>query len=321
MSGCSSPVSASPRTRREREEDGQHGAEEERAEHGQAEQGGARERARVEAELVVAEAGDVLEQLAGAPRVEAAEGEREDHDDREHAPAQRLAQGVAGDDEDAGAGARRSAGGRSALVRPRSTVGLHDGQIGVLERRAHEADLVDALAGGDQALDDGRHLVAGRALEALRAGLRLDLDAVRARQLVRAALGQQLAVVDDRHAVADPLDLAEQMGVEQHGDAAPAQLAEQVAHDPPPDRVERARGLVEQQQPRAADERLRDARGAAACPSTSCSTRRPPSSPSPTSASSSARSAAPPVEPDRRWCRCSSSSALAQPGKRKSSAR
>ena len=77
-------------------------------------------------------------------------------------------------------------------------------------------------------------------------------------ELVRAPLGQQLAVVDDRHAVADALDLAEQMGVEQHGDAAPAQLAEQVAHDPPPDRVERARGLVEQQQARPADQRLRD---------------------------------------------------------------
>jgi hypothetical protein len=87
--------------RREGEEDGQHRPEEERPEHGQPEQGGARQRARVEAELVAAEPGDVLEELARAPRVEAAEGDGEDHDDREHAPAQRLAQGVGGDDEHA----------------------------------------------------------------------------------------------------------------------------------------------------------------------------------------------------------------------------
>ena len=37
-----------------------------------------------------------------------------------------------------------------------------------------------------------------------------------------------------------------------------AQLLEQQAHGAPPDRVERRRRLVEQQQPRLADERLRD---------------------------------------------------------------
>ena len=139
--------------RRQREEDREHGAQEERAEHGQAEQGGARQRARVEAELVAAEAGDVLEQLARAPRVEAAEGQREHDDDREHAPAQRLAQGVR----------RRRRGRRSKepLRRSGTRLGcrraarrLHDGEIGVLERRADEADVVDALAGGDEALDD-----------------------------------------------------------------------------------------------------------------------------------------------------------------------
>jgi hypothetical protein len=42
-------------------------------------------------------------------------------------------------------------------------------------------------------------------------------------------------------------------------DAAAAQLAQQVADHPPADRVERARGLVEHEQPRRADQRLRDA--------------------------------------------------------------
>ena len=61
------------------------------------------------------------------------------------------------------------------------------------------------------------------------------------------------------HAVADALDLAEQVGVQQDGDPATAQLGQQVAHDAPPDGVERARGLVEQQQARPADQGLRDA--------------------------------------------------------------
>ena len=119
--------------------------------------------------------------------------------------------------------------------------------------------------------------------EALRAGRRLDLDAVRARELVRAALGQQLAAVDDRDAVADLLDLAEQVGVQQHGDAAAAQLDEQVADDPPPDRVERARGLVEQQQRAGRRRAPARSRGAAACPSTSSRRGGAPSSPRPTS--------------------------------------
>ena len=49
------------------------------------------------------------------------------------------------------------------------------------------------------------------------------------------------------------------MGVQEHRHAAPPQLLEEVAHDPAADRIECARGLVEQQQPRRAHERLRDA--------------------------------------------------------------
>ncbi len=82
------------------QEDGEHDAEEQRPEHGQAEQRRAREHARVEADLVAAEARDVLEELARAPRVEPAEADRDDDDDGEHPPAQRLAHGLAGDDED-----------------------------------------------------------------------------------------------------------------------------------------------------------------------------------------------------------------------------
>ena len=66
------------------------------------------------------------------------------------------------------------------------------------------------------------------------------------------------AAGDDRHAVADQLDLAEQVGVQQHRDAALAQLLEQLADRAPARRVERAGRLVEQQQPRFADQRLGD---------------------------------------------------------------
>ena len=49
------------------------------------------------------------------------------------------------------------------------------------------------------------------------------------------------------------------MGVEQHRHAAALELEQQVAHDPAADRVERAGGLVEHQQPRGAHQRLGDA--------------------------------------------------------------
>ena len=69
----------------------------------------------------------------------------------------------------------------------------------------------------------------------------------------------QAAAGDDRDPVADQLDLAQQVRVEQNGDAATAQLLEQAADDAAPDRVEGAGRLVEQQQPRRADQRLGDA--------------------------------------------------------------
>ncbi len=70
--------------------------------------------------------------------------------------------------------------------------------------------------------------------------------------------GDDLAAEQDRDAVADELDLGEQVRVEQDGDAAVAQLLEQQADGPAADGVERGGRLVEQQQPRLADQRLRD---------------------------------------------------------------
>ena len=86
----------------------------------------------------------------------------------------------------------------------------------------------------------------------------LDLDAARLRELGRRARRHHLAARDHRHPVAHQLDLGQQVRVEQHGDAAVAQRLQQLAHGPPPGRVERAGRLVEQQQPRVADHRLRD---------------------------------------------------------------
>ena len=65
-------------------------------------------------------------------------------------------------------------------------------------------------------------------------------------------------MVDDHDVIADELDLREEMRVQQHRGAARTQLLEQAAHDAAPGRVERARRLVEQQQRRRPDERLRD---------------------------------------------------------------
>src|SRR6185437_9055804 len=54
-------------------------------------------------------------------------------------------------------------------------------------------------------------------------------------------------------------DLAEQVGVQEHGHAAVSQLLEERSHRAPPDGIERTRRLVEQEQARAPDERLRNA--------------------------------------------------------------
>ena len=84
--------------RAERQERRQHRAEEEDREHRQAEHRRAGEHVRLDAELVDAEAAHVLEQLGRAPRVEREEDDAQHEHDEEDAAAQRLAQGVGGDE-------------------------------------------------------------------------------------------------------------------------------------------------------------------------------------------------------------------------------
>ena len=110
------------------------------------------------------------------------------------------------------------------------------------------------------------------------------------------------------------------MRVEQHAHAALAQPFQQRADSVPPGGVERARRLVEQQQPRASDERLRQAepllhplrhRSHAALGDVAQLDELEQLAPLGRAA----------VEPVSSWCRPSSSSAVHQSGKRNSSAR
>ena len=78
-------------------------------------------------------------------------------------------------------------------------------------------------------------------------------------QLVETAFVDDAPRADDRDAVAQLLDLVHEVAREQHGDAAGGQRADQGAHVPHARRVEPGGGLVEQQQPRAADQRPGDA--------------------------------------------------------------
>src|SRR3954451_2445121 len=76
---------------------------------------------------------------------------------------------------------------------------------------------------------------------------------------MRRTLRDDFAGADDDDPVADELDFAEQMTVEQDAHAVVAQLREHITNQSPADRVQRARRLVEQQQSRLTDERLREA--------------------------------------------------------------
>src|SRR5581483_5362578 len=71
--------------------------------------------------------------------------------------------------------------------------------------------------------------------------------------------GDELSPEQDRDAVADELDLGQEVRVEEHGDALFAQALEEDAYGAAPDGIERGGRLVEQEQTRLADERLRDA--------------------------------------------------------------
>ena len=77
-------------------------------------------------------------------------------------------------------------------------------------------------------------------------------------QLVGPPLRHDLAAGDDDDPVAHELDLAEKVRVEKHRDAAGAELLEECAHRPPAGGVKGARGLVQDEHPRAADHRLGD---------------------------------------------------------------
>ena len=92
----------------------------------------------------------------------------------------------------------------------------------------------------------------------LRPGPGLDLHAAGLRELVGPSVGHDLPVREDRDAVAHPLELAEQVRVDQHRDPAIPELEQQRSDRSPAGGIECARGLVEQQQLRLADERLRD---------------------------------------------------------------
>ena len=104
-----------------------------------------------------------------------------------------------------------------------------------------------AEAGGDL----GRVRVVGGAQLVARGGAR---DQVGDRALVEHAAG-----ADDRDAVAQLLDLAHQVAREQHGHALVGEPADQHAHVAHPRRVEPGGRLVEQQQPRRAQQRPGDA--------------------------------------------------------------
>ena len=121
-----------------------------------------------------------------------------------------------------------------------------------------DAHAVDALARGDQR---ARRSAATSSRPASGNGAsrpRGRPPRRRPRQLVRRARRDGAAAGDDRDPVADELDLAEQVRVQQDRDAAAAQLLEELADDPPAGRVQGARRLVEQEEPRLADQRLGD---------------------------------------------------------------
>ena len=81
----------------------------------------------------------------------------------------------------------------------------------------------------------------------------------RSRAARQRALVDDAARADDRQAVAELLDLAHQVRGEQHGDALVGEPPDEPAHVAHPARVEAGRRLVEQQQPRLAQQRRRDA--------------------------------------------------------------
>jgi hypothetical protein len=123
--------------------------------------------------------------------------------------------------------------------------GAGDGEAAVGERRRGEAIVLEQ---GDRALAVDR-VDAGD--EARRA--------VRRQQLVDRALGDQAPAADDRRAVAHELDLGQQVRADQHGRAARGELLDELADLDDAGRVEAVGRLVEHDEPRAAEQRQREA--------------------------------------------------------------
>ena len=80
-----------------------------------------------------------------------------------------------------------------------------------------------------------------------------------AEQLLAGARGADPPAVEDHHAVADVLDVGEKVRGEQDRLAALLEIDEQVLHLPRADRIEARGRLVEDEELRIVDERLRDA--------------------------------------------------------------
>ena len=116
-------------------------------------------------------------------------------------------------------------------------------------RRRRRRTSVDARLRGRQTLRRAR--VVGGAQRVAAGG--------RGEQLGERALVDDAAGADDRDAVAQLLDLGHQVAGEQHGDALVGEPPDQRAHVAHAGRVEAGRRLVEQQQPRVAQQRAGDA--------------------------------------------------------------
>jgi hypothetical protein len=179
----------------------------------------------------------------------------------------------------AGADAGRLLGDRGGeLAGPVALLGQPEEQV--LERRERGCEREDADAGAAQGQRQGADgALVGLEAEAVLLGERM-LDArLLARHLQRARVigaaqpvaGAPLAAqvregalvddpsgVDDRHAVAQILHLRELVTGEQHRDPVVGEAADQQAHVAHAGRIEPRRGLVEDQQARAAQQGGRD---------------------------------------------------------------
>ena len=247
---------------------------------------------------------DGVERLLRPQGVEAQERRCQDEHYQEHAPPHALLERIADHDRHAS---------HPGLV--------PDGlEVDLLEGRLQNANAVDELAGGNQVGHDLGHVLATDAFVAPDAAVDVDLDAPRLREVCRSTLGDDAPAGEDDDAVADELDFAQKVRVEEDGDAASPELLEEAAYCAPAARIEGARRLVEEEEARRPDEGLREPEPLLHAlrhrfdPSGACVEQAD-------ELQQLGSLGSPPVEPANRWWRTRSSSAVTQPGKRKSSAR